>query len=222
MDELTSQEIAIFMRRISLFLIFLLFSKICYAETSLWKVSKDGQYLFLGGTIHVLSESDYPLPDDYDRAYSQAQKIVFETDVAKVSEPSFQKKMQALVTYSDGSTLQSALNKATYAKLEKYCAAINLPIATLQDLKPIMVAITLTVMELQRLGMGEEGVDHFYNSRAIRDHKTLGELETAEDQLSFIVNMGKGQENELIEQTISEIKELPVLMNEMKAAWRIR
>ena len=88
------------------------------------------------------------------------------------------------------------------------------------NFKPGMVAITLTIIELQRLGLLGAGVDDFFRLRALNDQKELGQLETAEEQLAFLSTLGDGQENEMIAYTLRDIKKLPVLMESLKDAWR--
>ena len=88
------------------------------------------------------------------------------------------------------------------------------------DIKPGMVVMTLTLIELQRLGLIGTGVDEFFNLRAINDQKQIGQLETADEQLDFIAAMGNGQESELIAYTLRDIKKLPAYMQSMKDAWR--
>ena len=39
-----------------------------FAETSVWRVSNGDSELFIGGTIHVLSATDYPLPIEFEQA----------------------------------------------------------------------------------------------------------------------------------------------------------
>jgi uncharacterized protein YbaP (TraB family) len=74
--------------------------------------------------------------------------------------------------------------------------------------------------ELQRLGLAETGVDHYFYKKAQLDGKTLGELENLQMHLAIIENMGKGHEDEMILGTIEEMKELPLIMEKMKKAWR--
>lgn len=47
-----------------------------FAETSLWRVSKGESELFIGGTIHLLGASDYPLPKEFEAAYKKADMLV--------------------------------------------------------------------------------------------------------------------------------------------------
>lgn len=190
------------------------------ADTSLWKVSKPGSHLFIGGTVHVLSAADYPLPGEFEQAYQQSSKLVFETDISAVASIEFQQQMMAAMIYTDGRTLRSELKPATYRELENYCKTARFPLESIQSLKPGMVSMLLTVYELSRLGMAESGVDSYFHQKALTDAKALGQLETVQQQLEFIVAMGAGQEDELILSTIRDMRELPVMMAELKAAWR--
>lgn len=190
------------------------------ASTSLWKISKPGSHLFIGGTVHVLSAADYPLPDEFEQAYRQASELVFETDIAAVASIEFQQKMMAAMIYTDGQTLRSELKPGTYRELEQYCQSAQFPLDSIQSLKPGMASLLLTVYELSRLGMAESGVDTYFHQKALVDGKALGQLETAQQQLEFIVAMGAGQEDDLILSTIRDMRELPVMMAQLKTAWR--
>lgn len=55
------------------------------AETSLYEITKGDQKIYLGGTIHVLRSSDYPLPAEFEQAYENANILVLETDMKKAS-----------------------------------------------------------------------------------------------------------------------------------------
>ncbi len=190
------------------------------AETSLWRVSKGGSELFIGGTIHMLSAADYPLPVEYEQAYNQSEKLVFETDLAAMARPETQKKLLRRVMYRNGRTLKDDLNDQTYQALTRYAASVGLMMETLNQFKPSMVMLTMIMAELQRLGMGDTGVDNYFNQKAMADGKALDVMENLQTHLSIIENIGKGYENEMIMNTIEEMKELPSIMGDMKKAWR--
>lgn len=191
-----------------------------YSETSLWRVSKDDAELYIGGTIHLLSTSDYPLPEAFDRVYRKADKLVLEVDLADFSGQQAQIAMMRRLQYVDGATLRDELNAETYAELQRFCLHAGIPIESLQNLKPPLVAISLMMFELHRLGLAEAGVDHFFSAKAKSDNKPVEALESLETQISALEQMGLGQENELILSTLREIQELPALLVELKSAWR--
>lgn len=203
-----------------IYLILLFIPTLVSAQSSVWKVSKGNQHLFIGGTIHVLSKDDYPLPKAYDKAYQQSETIVFETNIEKANDPAFMRKLVGSFAYKHGKTLRSDLKRATFTALEEYCLSSGIPISLLLPYKPQFASLILTSMELRKQGIRLAGVDDHFNQRALRDNKIVRQLETIEEQLQFLANMGRGQEDELILSTIKENQQLENLMQLMLNAWR--
>ncbi|MGD7036426.1 TraB/GumN family protein [Methylotuvimicrobium buryatense] len=204
----------------SFFALALLIAGPVCSETSLWRVSKGDTELFIGGTIHLLSASDYPLPEAFERVYRKADKLVLEVDLTDLSGQEVQITMMRRLQYVDGTTLRDELNAETYAELERFCRHAGIAIESLQNLKPPLAAISLMMFELHRLGLAEAGVDHFFSAKAQSDNKPVGALESLEMQISVLEQMGRGQENELILSTLRDIQELPALLSRLKSAWR--
>ena len=203
-----------------LYLLLLFFSLPVYAGTSVWTVEKDGNRLFIGGTVHLLTASDYPLPPAYEKAYDGSVKVVLETNMQKLQSPEFQAIMMRELSYSDGRNLEQVVNQDTYAALEQFFSKRGIPMAGIIGFKPGMVSIMMTMVELQRLGLAGIGVDAYYSTKSINDQKKLGQLETVETQIAFIASMGAGQVDEMLIYTLADIERLPELMNSMKDAWR--
>lgn len=202
-------------------LIGLLLPCLVCAETSLWRVSKDTNQLYIGGTLHLLSKSDYPLPDEFEQVFRDIDLLVLEADLDVLSKPNARAQLLQNLMYTDGSILKSKINPKTYNALIRYCKKAGLSLAAMQTMKPSMVVLSLTMAELKRLGLADAGVDQFFLGKAKRTGiKTTG-LESAETQIITLGNMGKGHENELILSTIKDLKKTPEFMDDMKKAWRI-
>lgn len=191
-----------------------------YSQSSVWKVEIDDHQLFLGGTVHVLSAADYPLPEQFDRAYNNSNTVILEADIEQLNSPEFQQLVLSQMIYTDGTNLRNLLSDETYAKLEAFCAKRGIPASSLMMFKPGMVSMTLTLLELQRLGLMGAGVDAHFSARAKQDGKHLGKLETVEQQLSFLAAMGQDREDELISYTLRDIEKIQALLESIKAAWR--
>lgn len=201
-------------------LLFLLIPTLLSAQSSVWKVSKGDAHIFLGGTVHILSKADYPLPDEFTTAYQQSQKLIFETDVARANSPEFQQQMLMSFMFRNGDNLKASLKPETFIALQEYATSIQLPLNNLLPFKPQFVSLMLTMTELQRLGIDSTGVDLFFEQLASKDKKAIGYLETLDEQLNFIMNMGKGREDELILHTIEENRQLGDLMGQLITIWR--
>ena len=191
-----------------------------FAKSPLWKVSKGDDHLFIGGTIHVLGKSDYPLPAEFETIYNQTEQLVFETDMQKLQTPETQMKIVQKMSYQDGSTLKDHLKPETYQALTDFAGKSGMPISMIERFKPGMASTMLTIIELKKLGVDAEGVDSFYNSKANQDSKTRGKLESVDEQLNFLATLGENNPDEFISFTLRDMKELPKLFEEMKTAWR--
>lgn len=203
-----------------LFIVVNLFGQSAFAQSSVWKVTKGEGYFYIGGTIHVLSEGDYPLPKAFRQAYSDADEIVFETEMDKLNAPEQQAKFMEALTYSDKRTLASELNAKNYQKLENYLTSRTIPIVNFSAFQPWGVSIVITMMEYQRLGMKAElGVDAYFNQLALSDNKKRSGLETVDQQLTAIKSMGDIDPNEVIEYTLRDIDRLPEFIKIMKQSW---
>jgi uncharacterized protein YbaP (TraB family) len=197
-----------------------LFSGVSVAETSVWRVSNGNNTVYLGGTVHLLRPSDYPLPEEYEQAYQASSELYFETDISSMSDLSVQAQMLQQLTYSDGPTLKTVLSEDAFTALEDYTATIGMPLVMLEQFKPGMIISTLQVLEFQRIGFTPQGVDAFFNTRALGDAKDIGALETIEEQIGFLAAMGEGNESEFILLSLEDLENTNALMEEMITAWR--
>jgi len=203
-------------------ILFLVCTPPARADSPVWKVAKGDAHLFIGGTVHVLSQDDYPLPEAFEKAYQASSIIVFEADIQEIQAPEFQQALVEQARYPEGRDLTMFLTDDTRAHLVKFLDSRQLPMDNLVKFKAGMVSMTLIIVELQRLGLAGAGVDQFFSQRAANDRKEIGALETAQEQLMFIATMGEGKEDELIAYTLRQIEDLPEMMQAMKAAWRAR
>lgn len=191
-----------------------------HADTSVWSVTSGDNVVYLGGTVHVLRSSDYPLPEEYEQAYLAASEIYFETDMTSMMDMSTQVQMMEQLTYSDGRSLKTVLNDDAYTALSQYTESIGMPLVMIGSFKPGLLVTTLQITELQRMGFTLRGVDVYFTDRAIGDAKSLGQLETVEEQIGFLSAMGEGYESEFVLLSLRELEQTGQLMAEMLKAWR--
>lgn len=195
-------------------------SSVLLADAAVWKIANGEHSLYLGGTIHVLSSSDYPLPEEFNFAYERAELVVLEADLSQLQDPSALPQLLSSMMYTDGSTLDSVLSAATMDELRNYCQKRGVPLALLLGMKPGLVMMTITALELERLGLSGTGVDQFFAQRAASEEKPLQFFETVSEQIGFLSNLGKGNENEFISFNLTQLGDLESLFQSIKAAWR--
>ncbi len=192
------------------------------AGSSVWVVTgANGSVTYLGGTCHLLRQSDHPLPKGYALAYQDADVLVFETDLDQLQAPQFQQLLMQRAMYTDGTTLDKVLSAATYNQLNAACAKAGIPLAQLKNFKPFMVYLTLLGLELQKMGVNpQSGVDAFYHAKATTDGKPTQGLESVEAQMNFITTMADGIEDRFIIHGLKDLQRVNQLIEELITTWK--
>lgn len=198
----------------------LLTSLVSHADSSVFKITKGNDHLYVGGTIHLLAESDFPLPEEFDQAYDDAELIVFETDIESMASPETQARFAQQLSYTDGSSLPDHISDETYGLLKSYLTEHGLPENMLDSYKPGLGMSILTIIELQRLGMAGVGVDQYFSDKAVRENKKTNGLETIDQQISFLVAIGDAAPDDILQHTMTEMNKLEEVMVDIKRDWR--
>ena len=186
--------------------ILFLISFTAYTQSSVWKVEGNDTEFYIGGSIHILRNQDYPLPDEFFEAYENSDILTTELDMREMNNPQNAMKMQQKLMFQDEKTLSSVLSEDVYNKLDSVSKTLGLNIKMMDKFKPSMVIITLTFQSLQKLGVTSQGVDVHFTDKATRDEKSLLFLETFDEQLGFIESMGEGNEDEFVLYSIEDIE----------------
>ncbi|HIF75085.1 MAG TPA: TraB/GumN family protein [Porticoccaceae bacterium] len=185
------------------------------ADSSVLKITSGENTVYLGGTVHLLRPSDYPLPEEYEQAYQESAVLVFETDISSMNDLSIQAETLKQLTYTAGQSLDTVLNDEAYNALSEYIATISIPMAMIEQFKLGVIISMLQFLEFQKIGFTPQGVDAYFNIRAMSDAKTLEELESLEEQIGFLAAMGEGNENEFILLSLSDLDETAEVMEDM-------
>lgn len=192
------------------------------SQTSVWVISQGDEKVYLGGTIHLLRNSDYPLPAPFEEAYDIADELYFETDLGTINSPAFQQQVMAQLTYQDGRNLSTVLSDEAYTALQSYVnnSGLPIPMPMLESFKPGLLISTLSVLEMQKLGFTPQGVDAYFYTRAVGDGKTRGELETIEEQLTMLSRMGEGYESDYVLYSLADFEQLGSELENIVTHWR--
>ncbi|MDR6983107.1 uncharacterized protein YbaP (TraB family) [Rheinheimera pacifica] len=190
------------------------------ADTSVWQVTKGDQRLYIAGTVHLLPPEQFPLPQEFSQAYSQADMLVFETDVRELETAKGMQLLMQHAMYSDGRSLSQVLSATTYQQLQQYAKTQGVDLAPLNQFKPDFVLLTLMQVALQKAGMAGEGVDMHFLKQAVTDNKPMLFLETVEQQLAMLLNISAENEDAFVTQNLQQLSELESELTKIIAAWR--
>jgi uncharacterized protein YbaP (TraB family) len=175
-----------------------------YAKPStLWEISKDGNYLFLAGSIHLLRSQDYPMPAAFESAYKKSSILILEADIDMMTEPDMLEYIYKNTMLPAGQTLQNVLNEDAYKRLEEFVGPAA--IEALSRYKPSVIMASLQTLYLQASGFTEKGADLYYLEKSKEDGKSVGFLEDAKIQIDMLAYMADGIENEYVLDAVDEL-----------------
>lgn len=188
----------------------------------LWLVkTPQNKAVYLLGSLHVLKSDAYPLAKTITEAYRQSQKVVFETDLAALMDPAAQGNMMTMGLYPEGQTLFQNISNEMQSSLKKKMTNLGMPLEHFARFKPWFIAVSLTLMELQRLGFSVEyGIDiHFYG-KAGMDNKEIGFLEPVDFQLELLGKMNARDQKAFLGQTLKDLDIAAQMADDMLKYWK--
>ena len=192
------------------------------ATGAVWKVSApSGNHLYLCGTIHLLRQEDYPLPEAYEVAYADSQRLIFELPPGSGEGGGMVTKMQKLGLLPEGQTLESLVGPELAQSVFDWGKEHDQPPETLAHYHPWFVALIIAAVEYGALGaQPEKGVDQFFESKAKQDQKPGRGLESVDFQLGLFAGLNADQQKDLLKQTLTEVETISEEFTRMIEAWR--
>ena len=187
----------------------------------LWKISSKTNTVYFLGSVHILKQDAYPLDKSIEKAYEDSSRLFFEINLDEVDAQKLQQLTFAKGAHHDGRTLKDDLSKQTYEFTKKRLADQGLNIEKFERLKPWLLAMTIEVRELQRLGFDQSrGVDQYFYKKAKKDKKKIDGFETAEYQLNLLGDMPAAMEEAQLLQTMKELDDVQKEISAIIEAWK--
>ncbi len=205
-----------------LVLFFLLSISLLEAKSLLYKVSSETSTVYILGSIHLAKQELYPLDKTIRQAYSNSDVLVVELDAeSQESVRAMQKAMVQLGMYPRGKSLKTELTPKTYMQLQMYAAKTGMSLQTLEQMRPWVVMLQLSVMEMMRLGYSPElGIDKHFVDRAKEDKKSILALETIDEQMALLSRDDKGYQDQLLRYTLESMSEIEPMLNTLFISWK--
>jgi uncharacterized protein YbaP (TraB family) len=186
----------------------------------LWRVTSPTSTLHLLGSIHLMKPTDYPLGASIEEAYSASRVVVFEVDLDEMAGAGM--KLLSAGTLPPGTTLRDVVSAETHELISSRLAEFGLEAGGFENMRPWLLATTLTAFELTRAGYSQSaGIDMHFFERAKRAGKGIVGLETAEFQVGLFSGLDAGQDEAFLRQTLEELESVIPEVEELMKHWRV-
>lgn len=189
------------------------FSQKIEDKALLWEISGNGltQPSYIYGTIHIACKGMVIITPQIQKALDQTQMLFLEVNIG---DPSLTTKMMQLAVATDGKTMSGRLGDEIAQKLDKMLEAkLGVGLAVLDNLKPQML-----LAQMSLLGLDcplDVGYDMMLLMNTMKEGKSIGELETFEDQIEVLFSMSDDDAIQSIKYMVENTGELQEQTNKM-------
>jgi len=173
------------------------------SEAFFWKVEKEGNVVYLLGSIHAANDTMYPMRSLIEKSFIESNHLVVEVDVTKQVDEALTTKIQGFMMYTDGSKLSDHISAKSYSDIQEILAKFELSPNIFDPYKPWQVANEISMLKAALDGYESGlGIDLYYLMKANELQKSILELESFELQLGMFDNFSKEQQQKMIDEAI--------------------
>jgi uncharacterized protein YbaP (TraB family) len=190
-----------------------------HQRSFLWRAERDGRTIHLLGSIHFMKAAAAPLAPAIEDAYRRSGLVLFETDIEGLDRAAV--ALLAAGTLGDGETLAGVLPADLHREVAERAASLGMGAGAFDRMRPWMVALTVTSLELMRAGyLGSAGIDAALSARAAADGKLRRGLETIDEQVALFAGLSEAEGVDFLRYSLAELDTAIPLVDELVEAWR--
>lgn len=188
----------------------------------LWEVTHPGapdRRLYLTGSIHLGRPGQFVFPPSLEAALARSQALVVELDPEKANPRQTQQLVMSLGTFSPPDGLSAHLSAETRSLLPEALQQVGLPAAAAERMRPWLLYLTLSVLEMQKAGYSEAGgIDRMLLAKA-RGAQRIVELETLEEQMRTLAGLPGTVQDLMLRAQLQQSSQTAAIMARVATAW---
>jgi uncharacterized protein YbaP (TraB family) len=200
-----------------------------FPKCCVWRVVNSEAPFYLVGSIHALSNKDYPLPGPYDLALKHSTRFVFEFDPTRADE--FEKKFEAAAKYPPGQDIRSKIDPALLSWLRQNILTIqpdsprgkNPRVAGFDSelrYKPWWIAQHLAAPASYSKSSASRGLDNYFVDHARIARKEIAGLESVDEHVAVMGRMSDRDGEFMLRDALSQPGDGAKESSRMYKAWR--
>jgi len=198
-----------------IFLLFIGFFSEAYAQNNslLWEITGNGltDTSYLYGTIHIRNKRVFDLGDSTYYAINRSKALYGELNL---QDKAVMKEHASELLMPTGTTLESLISAADYALVKKYCKKhIGIYALLMNKIKPIYLSAVISEDLLQK--EEKKPLDLYLQDYAANQGKTIGGIETFEEQLAVINMLSIQEQADMLVEQVKNIDEEKKMMEYM-------
>jgi len=185
----------------------------------MWKATSPTVTVYLVGSIHVGDSGMYPLPKQVESAFAAAKVLAVEINIKNADQAKMMGLIQQYGVYGGDDSLSKHISKETSAALDDFCTRHGLPRSGVEQLKPWVVAVTISAIAWKEAGEDPNlGIDmHFLDES--KEPQRIAELETVDSQLALFANATDEEQLALLSSSLSKGDKIKDMIQRIQTAY---
>ena len=184
----------------------------------MWVIRDSDSTIYLIGTVHALRPEILWNSDKVMKAVAESTELWLE--ITDADDPMKAAPLMQKFGMDPDKPLSKKLTPEQNAKLAEATKRYGIPAAMLEPMKPWMVAVMLTVMQVQKAGYDpKSGVDQLLKAQAEKEGDKIVALETIEEQLKIFADLSERDQAAFLEQSLDEAAGGVELLDRIAKAW---
>lgn len=192
---------------------------------ALWKATDpdSGNELYLMGTIHVVSEEKFSLPDYIMDVYENSSGVAVEYDIRQLEEISGAQELLQYTLYTDGTKISDHISEEAYETGKSCLTDLGMYAGVLDYYMPGLWLNQIeqsAIMSIKNLS--SDGVDSKFIDMAEKDGKEIVSIETLEIQADALVGYSDEYADYCIRtlpEDLQDIEELAESLGKLYDLW---
>jgi len=174
--------------------------------------------MFLVGSVHAGRPSMYPLDPSIEAAFQRADGMAMEMDPSQ-DEIGEVQRMTAAATLPPGVALSFTVHPETYLRLEAALDHFQIPLQSVEHLRPWAVALKLNRLNLAAAGYSnDDGVDHYFLRQAA-GAKRIVALETVDSKIRMLNALPPEAQERFLLDNLAEPEAFATHVQALTVAW---
>ena len=189
---------------------------------AIWKVTDYNSTLYVFGTMHLIPQDGDWLRDDLKAVVRESGTVFFEVDTTKRGRIDATVLSAQLGFRQDGLRLADGLDNYQLKLLDAVANNGNIPLSTLDSMKPWLASEFLTLSAAQTAGLSADlSADEALKSMARRQQKNVIYLESVEDQIRAVADLPEGLQIEVLTETMEDFDDIGNQLVRMFKGWAV-
>ncbi len=184
----------------------------------LWKAQSKTGVVYVLGSLHLMKKESYPLNAKIENAFEKSNVLAVEANINDIAKMDLQKLMQNAF-YPGNETLERHVSRETYELVKKETTGLGMPLELIIKQKPWFLSLTLTSLELMKLGFDPNyGIDNYFLQKSMGKKKIV-ELESIDYQLALLSGFSDREQELFLLHTLRDMKTIGQEIDKLLRAW---